>query len=314
MAAGYDDPAVQRRRLRVELKKARQDAGKTQQQVAEAMDWSVSKLVRIENSQVTISRNDLRALLELYEITDKRKIDTLLEVARIAREESWSDFREVLSPAFLMYLAFESSAWIIRHYQPFFVPGVLQTEEYAWAVQTEASGASPQTAERRWVARQRRQKLHERDKPPKMFFILDEAVIRRPVGGPGVMRRQLQRLKDSIAEDHISLQILPLGVGAYEGMGVPFVLLEFQNPNDDDVLYLEHAIDRMTRDDPDETGPYLTRFLNLEKKIALSPTDSEALLDRVISEIDPAAADMADGAKSPQEATGGSGARRPAKR
>ncbi len=291
MTPGYDDPAVQRRRLRVELKKARLDAGKTQLDVARAMDWSVSKVIRIESGEVSISRNDLRALLEHYEMRDKGRVGSLLELARVARESS-PDLRGIHSRAFLDYLSFESSAWIIRNYEPVFVPGLLQTEEYALAVQIQACGASEETAQRRWEIRRQRQTLHERGQPPKMFFILDEAVIRRTIGGPVVMQRQLKQLKNWSAKPHISLQIVPLEVGAYLGVGVPFFLLEFQDPEDEEVLYLEHDTER-TNDNPAETSVYRIRFGELAN-IALSPAESGTLLDRVIDEIDITKVEVAD--------------------
>lgn len=280
-----EDPAVQRRRLRVELRKLRQDAGMTQRDVAKAMDWSTSKLIRIESGDVGISSNDLKVLLAHYGVKEKRRIDTMVEMARTARKETWSEYRDVLHPAFLTYLGYESSARLIRNYQQLLIPGLLQTEEYARAVLTDVHGITGRPQERHWQARQRRQELHERENPPKMFFVIDEAAIHRQVGGPGAMRRQVERLKQLSTEPHITLQILPFTAGAQPGMRGPFVLLEFADPNDDDLLYLEHVTgDTTTRDVPEDTGPYLDVFYLLEEK-ALSPDDSRSLLDRVIQEM-----------------------------
>lgn len=284
-----DDPAVQRRRLRVELRRLRQDASMTQRDVARAMDWSTSKLIRIESGEVGISSNDLKVLLDHYGVKEKRRIDSMVEMARTARKESWSDFRDVLKTPFLTYLGFESSAQLIRTYQPLLVPGLLQTEEYARAVLVEAYGDTGLSAERQWQARQRRQELHEQERPPKMFFVIDEAVIHRHVGGPGAMRRQLERLKQWSAEPHVTLQVLPFTAGAHPGMRGPFVLLEFADPSDDDLLYLEHVTgDTTTRDVPEETGPYLDIFYLLEER-ALTPEDTVKLLDRVTNELNAAA-------------------------
>lgn len=304
-----DDPAVQRRRLRVELKRARLDADKTQRDVADEMEWSVSKLIRIEGGDVRISRNDLLALLDYYGVTDRRTISMLLDAAKAAREESWADFRDVHSPTFLTYLGFESAAWQIRNYQPVYIPGHLQTEEYNLALQTDVERVSMDVAERRWDARLRRLKLHERDTPPRMILITDEAAIRRQIGGPGVMRKQLKRVREWSDAPHISLQIIPFSAGGYPGMGFPFVLLEFQDPNEADVLFLDHVTEHTTRDDPDETIPYLTRFLELEK-IALSTEESKALIDQVIAEMEGAKApptedeSLAAGGKAAKEAKG----------
>lgn len=287
--AGSDDPAVQRRRLRVELRRLRQDADKTQREVAEAMEWSTSKLIRIESGDVGITSNDLKVLLGYYEVTERRRIDNLLEVARVARKESWGDYRDVLGGALLTYLGFESSSKIIRTYQPLLVPGLLQTEEYGRAVLADVYGNSSDGVERKWQARQRRQELHERDRPPKMFFLLDEAAIRRQVGGSGAMRRQLERLKLWSTEPNITLQVLPFSSGGHPGLKGPFVLLEFTDPNDDDLLYVEHATgDSTSRDNPNETGPYLDSFYVLEE-MSLSPADTLTLLEEAIRDMSPAA-------------------------
>jgi transcriptional regulator with XRE-family HTH domain len=285
MVDGPYDPTVQRRRLRVELKRARQDANKTQRDVAEAMDWSTSKLIRIENGEVKITRNDLRALLDYYGVTDERRVNNLTDMARMAREDPWSDFRDVHTAGFLQYLGYESSAWIIRESTTAWVPGLLQTEEYNQALQREVFGETEEVAEKRWDARQRRQELHERDDPPQMFFIFDESVIRRQVGGPGVMRRQLQRIRELSTQRHVTTQTLPFSAGGHPGLNGPFIILEFRNPSDDNVLYLEQAGDRTTRDDPDETALYLERFLELEK-VALSRDKTLEMLDSAIADLD----------------------------
>jgi len=284
MVAG-PDPTIQRRRLRVELRKARLDANLTQRDVAQAMDWSPSKLIRIENGAVNITPIDLRALLGHYGVTDKRRIDTLLEMARAGKTRSWSDFKGVHSGAFLTYLGFESSASIIRQYEPLLIPGLLQTEEYARAILSNVYGKAQDDADRRWEARERRQELHERDDRPQMFFILDEAVIQRRVGGAAVMRRQLERLRALADEPHVSVQVIPFRAGAHPGMRGPFTLLEFADANDDNVLYLEHTTgDTTTRDDPEETGPYLDFFWSLED-LALSTEESNALVDKIIADM-----------------------------
>lgn len=289
---GYDDPAVQRRRLRVELKKARLDALKTQRDVADAMDWSASKVIRIENGEVRISRNDLRALLAYYEITDDQRIERLLDIAKEATrgEELWTEFQDLYSPAFLTYLRFESSAWIIRNYEPVLVPGLLQTEEYAIALATEAFGAARDVADRSWYARQQRQKLHERSEPPQMWFVVDEAVIRRPVGGPGVLRRQLRRLREWNTEPHISLQVMPFSAGPHPGIGSPFLLLEFSEPDDDNLLYLEQTPDT-TRDDAELTGIHLNRFIDHLERKAMSKAETNTFLDDTIAALEAEAAD-----------------------
>jgi transcriptional regulator with XRE-family HTH domain len=285
MTAGSEDPAVQRRRLRVELRKLRLDSHRTQREVAQAMDWSASKVIRIENGEVGISSNDLKVLLAYYEVPEKR-VDSLLSIARTSRRDPWGELRDVHSPAFLKYLSFESSAKLIRSYDLTLVPGLLQTEEFNLKLQSGVWKESLETAERRWSGRLRRQEIHERDDPPGMFFVLDEAVLRRQVGGPAVMRRQLERLRQWSAEPHVSLQVYPFSAGAYPGMDGPFRLLEFANPNDDDLLYLEYSSGDITiRDEPEMTRPFTERFLELEDN-ALTTGDTVALIDEIIGELE----------------------------
>jgi transcriptional regulator with XRE-family HTH domain len=281
-----EGPAVQRRRLRVELRRLRLDSERTQREVAKEMDWSPSKLIRIENGEVGISSNDLKILLDYYGVNDKRRVDQYVAMARNARKESWSEFRDVHTPEFLTYLGFESSTKLIRDYSLTLVPGLLQIEEYAYAIWRDIYHADPATMEAKWRARQRRQELHEQDAPPEMFFILDEAAIRRPVGGLSVMRRQLTQLKARADERHITVQIVPFSRGGHPGMTGPFTVLEFPNPSDDDLVFLEFATgDSVSRDDPEATSDYVERFYELED-IALSPDESAALIDDAITQVE----------------------------
>lgn len=287
-----EDPAVQRRKLRVELRRLRQDAGMTQLEVVQAMDWSFSKLFRIESGDVVVSSSDLRVLLELYGVQDTLRVDALADMARTARKDGWCDLREVHSSAFLTYLGRESSARTIRSYEPTLVPGLLQTEEYAWAVLTGRYQSSPRDVERRWQVRQRRQELHDREDPPAMDFLIDEAVVRRRVGGPGVMRRQLERLRQWSAELHITLRIVPFAAGLPAANEGPFVLLDFDEPYEDSLLYREHVTGDVVSHDPEETSAVIEAFFALEA-LALSGRESVALLDELIQEMDEARAPAA---------------------
>jgi transcriptional regulator with XRE-family HTH domain len=288
MVAGTEEPAVRRRRLRAELRKLRLETNLTQRDVAEAMDWSTSKVIRIENGTVGISVNDLRALLDYYGVTEKQRVDSFLDMARSVRRdrrESWSEFRDVVSPEFSTYLSFESSASTRRNFEPLLVPGLLQTEDYARAVLADTYQFTGRDIDQAWQVRLRRQEVHEREKPPRMWFVLDEAVIRRKVGRGNTMRRQLEQLKEWSSADHITLWVVPFSAGAHPGLRGPFVVLEFAEAGDDDLVFLEHATgDTTTRDNPEETGPYLEVFYALER-VALSEDDSVALIDEVMKEL-----------------------------
>ena len=285
--AVVQDPSVQRRRLRMELRKARETAGLKQGDVAKAMDWSPSKLIRIEGGQVSISTNDLRALLNHYNVKDSRRITNLLELAKSSRGASFYDpYSSVLKPGFREYLAYEGAASVIRQYDPVLVSGLLQTEEYGRTVLEYAFGRNEAEAEQAWTVRQHRQEaVHEREDPPELFFIVDEATIRRQVGrSERTMVRQLERLKEYAAEPHITLRVLPFSAGAHPGMAGNFILLEFSEADLDDLVHLESIDDITIKDDADLIGVYLDRFERLES-LSLSPEDSLVFLDKVIAEM-----------------------------
>jgi len=279
------DPTVQRRRLRVELRRARDVAGLRQADVARAMDWSPSKLIRIERGDVSVSTNDLKALLNHYGVKDKSRVNGVLELARSARGASFYDqYTSSLKPGFKEYLAYEASASVIRQYDPVLIPGLLQTEEYGRALFEDMGRLDPEEVDKAWAVRQHRQEVFERESPPEMLCVLDEAVLRRHVGRGHVMRHQLERLKESAAEQHISLQILPFTRGAHPGMAGNFILLEFADPNLDDLVHLESINQITIRDDTQLIAKYLDRFSQLQE-LALPPDESDALLDKLISEM-----------------------------
>jgi len=279
------DPTVQRRRLRVELRNARNAARLRQADVAQAMDWSLSKLMRIERGEVSVSTNDLKALLSHYDVKDKGKVNGLLELARAARGASFYDqYVDLLKPGFKEYLAYEASASIIRQYDPVLIPGLLQTEEYGRAVLERMAGLGPEEVDKLWTVRQHRQEAVDRESPPEMLYVLDEAALRRHIGRGHVMRRQLEQLKDSAAKPHISIQVLPFTRGAHPGMAGNFILLEFTDPSLDNLVHLESINQITIRDDTELIARYLDRFAELER-LALSEDESIDFLDKMIGEM-----------------------------
>jgi hypothetical protein len=204
-------------------------------------------------------------------------------VARDARSDSWSDFKDIYQPASLSFFGLEAAASLILDYNALLVPGLLQTEEYARELLSKIFGYSADEIDRRWDARSRRQGLHERPTPPEMLYLLDEAVVRRSTAIPGVMRRQLEYLVEMNDRDRISIRVIPFGAGVHPGMTGPFILLGFPNPEDGDALYLEHVDgDKVIREDPAVTGAYAERFFYLEK-IALSRDETSRLLTEIIA-------------------------------
>ena len=231
---------MQRGRLTRELRRTRKDAGMTQDQVAAAIEWSLSKLIRIEGGGVSISISDLKSLLTLYRITDEDHVEELVALARAARQRSWfTAFRDITSPQYVTFVGYEAAASIIRQFEPTLIPGQLQTEEYARAVTLEYAA---DRVDKLVEIRIRRQELLE--EPRRLFFfILDEAAIRRQVGAPtnpGIMRRQLRRLIETARQPNITLEIVPFSAGVHPGMKGSFTVLEFAG-DDEDILYLENA-------------------------------------------------------------------------
>jgi transcriptional regulator with XRE-family HTH domain len=280
-------PAVQRRRLRAELRRERQQAGLTQEQVATAMDWSLSKVIRIEAGSVGISTNDLKALLRYYKILDEGRIAELVALAKAGRERSWwSMYRDVASARLLQFIEYEAAAFITRNFEPLLVPGLLQTEEYARAIIRElASDATAERVDALVDIRMKRGELLDRADPPLLFFILDEAVVRRLVGGKAVMRRQVRRIIELADRPYVTVEIVPFSAGVHPGLQGPFVVHEFPDPADDDVLYLESPVgDVISRDDPEEILRYREAFEEL-RQLSLGPADSVTYLDKVANEM-----------------------------
>jgi len=277
MAADGQSPVVQRRRLRAELRKARLEAGLTQEQVAAAMDWSLSKVIRIEAGSVGVSTNDLKALLRHYQLGDPDRTNELVALARASRERAWqSVYRDVAAPGLLQLIGYEAAASIERNFEPILIPGLLQTDEYARAVIREFVGkqAPAESVDTLAEIRMRRQEQLDKEDPPLLFFILDEAVVRRLIGGEAVMRRQIRRLIEMAGRPNVTIEIVPSNAGAHPGLKGPFVILQFPDPADDDVLYLESARgDLVIRDDPEEVVAYREAFEEL-RGLSLGPERS----------------------------------------
>jgi transcriptional regulator with XRE-family HTH domain len=276
-------PAVQRRRLRTELRRARQNAELTQEQVAAAMEWSLSKVIRFEAGTVGISANDLKALLSHYQIQDPHEVADLLVLARAGRERPWqSAYRSVAPTRLLQFIELEAPAWVSRNFQPLMIPGLLQTEEYARIMLSQLKADLPDEGIDSLVeVRMRRQELIDRDDSPLLFFILDEAATRRLVGGRDVMRRQLRRLTELAARPRITVEVIPFSAGAHEGMQGSFVIQEFPDPNDEDVLYQESPEGELvSHDDPELIVRYRERFEGL-RALSLGPEGSLAFLNEL---------------------------------
>ena len=286
MAEG-GSPLLPQRRLRAELKRARQESRLTQEQVANEMDWSLSKIIRIESGSSRISANDLKALLRLYGVSDPENVDALVTLARAARERPRSNaYRDVAPSPLLQLIEYESVASAIRQFEPLFIPGILQTEDYARAVIQDYYDERPGSSRLRTLVelRVRREELFDRDNPPSLHFMLDEAVVHRLVGGSSVMQRQLRRLIELAERPHITLDVIPFSAGLHPGLKGPFEIIEFADPSDSDIVYLESPRGDIFTEDPKETLMCREAFEKLGKS-SLGSRDSLALIARIADEM-----------------------------
>jgi transcriptional regulator with XRE-family HTH domain len=213
-----ESPAVAKRRLRLALRGFREERQKTQQQVAEALEWSLSKIVRIELGEVTISKNDLAELLAYYGVRDDEQVRRLQADARASRQRGWwaePAYRSHLTAATVELLEFEREATGFRCFQPTLIPGPIQTPGYAEAIFNRWVDELPEPtrAARLAIRTRRREHIFERESRPFYLLVIDESVILREVGGPVIMAEQLQRLLDEIDLRHLTVRVLPLSEG-----------------------------------------------------------------------------------------------------
>ena len=286
-------PLMLRWRLRRELRTARLNSNLTQKQVAEAMEWSLSKMNRIEKAKSGISINDLRALLPLYGITDKEQAEALFDLGRAVgrakggrRDQWWRHYTEVAPAKLLELLDYESAASGVSQFETIFAPGILQTEEYASAVlQVFYDGKSSANRVAPLVdLRTRRRDLLTSEDAPKFAFVLDESVIHRMVGSPLIMSQQLQYLAQAAERPNVTIQIVPFTAGLHSGMKQSFELIQFAETPDENIVFLESPRGDFISDDPEETQNYLEAFGSITA-VSLSPSESFARLRKAASEM-----------------------------
>ncbi len=286
MTTSSQSPIVQRRRLRSELRAERDRAGLTQEQVANEMDWSLSKVIRIEKGDVGISTNDLRALLGLYEVTDKERVSSLVGLARSGRQRSWwHAYRDRLSPTFVKLIGFEAEAIRIVAVSGLLIPGLLQTQEYASALVDKSNPTAYTDEEVDFYTkiRMRRQKeLFENRQPsPHITAIVDEGALRRVVGSREITLRQLDHLIMMAEQPNVDIGVVPFSAGAYPGMFGTFTILQFEDPVTDDVMYVDQLSGFLVfRDLPDETDNYWEALERIQE-VLLSTEDTVSLIRKV---------------------------------
>lgn len=270
------DPSLQRRMLARNLRKGRGAAGLTQREAADRLEWSLSKLIRIESGAQGISVTDLKATLELYGLTDPDQVAMLAEAARGSRGQPWwTAYRDIVSPQFATYLGYEGKATSFRIFNPFLIPGLLHTEEYARALPGDYG--EPERDRRIVDLRtERQERVFTRPGTELAFFIGEEALYRW-IGGARVMRRQLEHLLEASERSSVSVGIVPFRAGSYPGLRGPMVLVGLEE-TDEQVLFLESVSgDQLLRDEPEKISEYAEYFERMAT-LVLPAEEGNALL------------------------------------
>ena len=273
-------PTVRRRRLTVELRRLREQAGLTCEDVGHRLECSGTRISRMETGRIGARPGDVRELLEIYGVTGA-EADSLVQLARDARRKGWwRAYGRVLPPWFEAYVGLESDAARLHDFQPSVVPGLLQTEDYARAVMRGAPDAGcAEDIDQQVALRMRRQAILDEPRPPQLQVVLSESVLLVQVGGPVVMRAQLLRLADLASRPDLTIQVLPVRAAAQVQPVGPFTVLEFADPADPTVVYLEHLTGSLLLEDEEEVQRYRAMFDHLRAE-ALGPGPSADLIAR----------------------------------
>ena len=279
-------PTVRRRRLGSELRRLREARAIKLEEVAEQLGLAASTLSRIETGKAPTKTAYLTALLEMYGVTDAGQRQILIDMAREGHRKGWwADYDDVLPTGFGIYVGLEAEAAGLRIYETQVVNGLLQTAEYARAVLQEVHKKdTPEQLKRLSELRLKRQEVLDRVDPPDLWLILDESVIRRPIGGPEVTRGQLNHLVEASQWPNVTLQVLPFSSGAHPALMGPFSIIEFPERGDPDVVYFDSWGGPIYLEKDRDVRACAEAFDRL-RAAAMSPGDSADLASRVAREL-----------------------------
>jgi DNA-binding XRE family transcriptional regulator len=279
-------PTVRRMLVGARLRRLRTELGLSRDEAAQAIRASEWKIHRLENGQVGFKDRDIIDLLSLYQVTDPAEVADFLTLAREANTPGWwQHYGDVLPSWFRTYVDLVQAATLIRTYEGQFVPGLLQTDDYMRALVRGAHlEESGEEVGRRVRLRLARQMLLTRQGPPRLWAVVDEAALRRPVGGPEVMRGQLERLIEATKLPNVTLQILPFASGAHAAMGSAFSILRFADREIPDIVYLEHLTNAVYLDRRNEVERYLDA-MELLCVDSEPPARTVELLERILREL-----------------------------
>jgi transcriptional regulator with XRE-family HTH domain len=272
---------VRHRRLAAQLRQMREAAGMTQEDVAERTGKDRSTLYRLESALQRPQRSTLIQLMDIYGVEDPHRGE-LLTLLKESAQRGWvQPYRSELPEVYSDYIGFEDEARSISNYESLFVPGLLQTEDYARAViKGTLPHATTEEVENRLSARMARQTLLTRNDPPRLWAIMDEAAARRQVGGRKIMAAQLGKLREAASLPNVTIQVIPFEAGAHPGMHGSFIALDFPDPADQSIVYVESMAGDLFLEEETEISRYIVVFEHL-RAAALRPDESLSLLAAV---------------------------------
>ena len=278
-------PTVLRILLGSQLRMLREVKGITREEAGYAIRASGSKISRMELGRVSFKERDVTDLLRLYGV-DEDEAATLVELAIQANSPGWwHKYGDVLPDWFQVYVGLEEAASLIRLYEVQFVPGLLQTADYARAgVRLGQPGAAPDEIERRISLRLARQELLTKPGGPRLWAIVDEAALRRPIGGREVMRAQLVQLLEATEQPQVTLQVMPFRSGGHAAEAGAFTIMRFPEPDLPDVVYLEQLTSALYLDKRDDVEKY-TEVMERLSVEAESPERSVHILSGMLEEV-----------------------------
>lgn len=280
-------PTVRRRRLSAALRRAREDSGLTADAAAKTLGWPASKVTRMERGESRRPAvSDVLDMLDAYGVKDEAKRQAMATLARQARERGWwEQFRDELGGSLV---EFETEASQIRTFEALLIPGLLQTADYARAVFRGGMVVDEAMIERRVQARLARQQILDREQPPTLWAVIDEAAVAKHVGGPQVMREQLHHLVEMAARPNIGIQILPNAAGAHAAMTGAFAILSYATAEDPELVYVETGATGANGDlyleSPEEVARYTLRYDHVRAS-ALGADASRAYLVELTKEL-----------------------------
>lgn len=273
-------PTARRRRLAIELKKLREDNKLTCQQVGDALDWSGSKVNRLETGQGRVQPSDIDALCRFYETSDELR-ELLRDLAKSSKTRGWWHAHGDAVPSwFSVYVGLEQAASSLRTYECEIVPGLLQTADYARELHIATTAPSPDEVDRVIAVRMERQALLTSSVPPELWTIVHESALRHVVGNAKVMQQQFEHMLDVGGLKNVTLQVLPFDAGSYPAVGA-FTILGYPSQEDPDVVYRDGLTDAVYLERDNDIARYTKAFDNL-RALALSPRRSTTLIKQAM--------------------------------